>query len=799
MRSAFFTLAGGALVATLIAVSLPARASQLSFLRVEDGRLVDEQGQTVVLRGCNLGNWLLIEPWMLGIDSGQIPDQQTLFDILRSRFGDAEGERLMDVYRASFITQRDFDLIKTFGFNAVRIPFDHELVENLSDDFALRDDAFEWLDAAMAMAEQAGLYIIWDMHGAPGGQSLDQPSGDRTQNELWSDDNAQERMAWIWQHIARRYKNRPAFAAYDVLNEPFGDFSADLRDDIVSVVDRSYDAIREIDPERPIFMPAALQGVSFYGDPGSHGWTGVGYTEHFYPGIFDSKPPTLQTHSEFLDGVLAGRDAFLTDVGAPYLIGEFNPIWEHVGGAAMTRRYFDTAESLGFSATLWSYKILKGQAGAFDNNWYMVSNGQPFTLNPRTDSKAQIEAKFASLATMPLAVDNELLGALTSIPAPALNLPDIDAPLAAPLADDPLAGWTMTNLGDAPPGALSVTSPSEFTLYASGSDLFSTSDSAQLLTQPWNGNVFVRAVIERFDAGATYGKAGLTLRASTGADAAHVTINVTPDGRVSATWRPSTKASTQQQTLGVRAFPIGLVIARQGGQIRMWMTDVDGNWEHFPFNESVSLPGTLEAGVVAASNTRGLYGAARLSQVSVGSSQPAMPNIPPIAGTNLLSNASFETSAGPFSPSLPGGWTIEGSHVTRETGWTPLRSGDAVLAYRHWEAGGSGTESISQDISGLVPGQRYVLAAYASIDDVSGNVPDAFELQIEDVSSGELLIVTKTSIAVSEMTPGPEFSRVELPFRATGGSARVRMRFVPSDGGNDGALKIDDVVLYAAP
>ena len=62
-------------VAALFAVAVvPARAAEFSFLHIEDGQMVDEQGRPVVLRGCNLGNWLLIEPWMLGIDTDQTPD-----------------------------------------------------------------------------------------------------------------------------------------------------------------------------------------------------------------------------------------------------------------------------------------------------------------------------------------------------------------------------------------------------------------------------------------------------------------------------------------------------------------------------------------------------------------------------------------------------------------------------------------------------------------------------------------------------------------------------------------------------
>ena len=36
----------------------------LSLLQVHDGALVNEAGETVILNGVNLGNWMLMETWM---------------------------------------------------------------------------------------------------------------------------------------------------------------------------------------------------------------------------------------------------------------------------------------------------------------------------------------------------------------------------------------------------------------------------------------------------------------------------------------------------------------------------------------------------------------------------------------------------------------------------------------------------------------------------------------------------------------------------------------------------------------
>ena len=774
------------------------RAAALEPLRVDNGQLVNAAGDEVVLRAINLGNWLLIEPWMLGLNTQDIPDQATFLGILEDRFGASEAERLMDIYRAGYIAPRDMQTVALLGFNTVRLPFDHALVEDESDSFRLRDDAFEWLDRAFDMAEDAGIYVILDMHGAPGGQSLDQPSGDRTENDLWFNDEAQERLAWIWQHIARRYKNRHAFAAYDMLNEPYGDFVTDYSDELISITQRVHDAVRLIDPERPIFIPGTLNGgVAFYGEPAGRGWTGIGLTEHYYPGIFDGNPPSLAGHARLIEGRLAERAAYAASVGAPFFLGEFNPVFDRAGNPGVLRAYADRGAAMGVSTAWWAYKILKADAGLRPNNWELVTNASPFDLgNPRTAPKAQIEAAFESLATMALVTDAATAGSLTD-PNPADPLPVIGAPVGSAPIDEGVAGFQVSAIGQARAPSVVGNGGSE-RLFASGRDIFGTEDSFSFVHATQTGNTLVSATIDRFEAEGRFAKAGLMLRSSEEADASHATIHVFRDGRVLLLTRSTDGATSSQQQIGTTAFPAGLAIARLNGALRAWYTDVDGVWQAAVITAPVTLPSAVRAGLAVSSGDDTLYGVTSFADLALASSfeLPPAPAVP--VGPDLMINGGFEAAT---NQSVPAGWQLNGPAIGRETGWVPVRDGNALLAYRHWQAPGGEWSYAERSIGGLVPGDGHELVVHVNRDTVDFNEEAARTLRLEIRGFGAPeRVLEAIDFPVQDIETGSAWSRLVVPFRPTDSAVTVRLSFEPAPSGTrDGAVKVDEVRVLVRP
>ena len=774
----------------------PARGgsdSPLPRLKPDGHWLVDEQGQRVVLKGCNLGNWLLIEPWLLALDDERIRDQHDLITTLESRFGNERAERLMDTYRANWITPREFEVVKSFGFNVVRVPFHHGLLANEERPFDLREDAFEWLDRAVEMAEQAGVYVILDMHGAPGGQSTDMPSGRIGQNKLWGNEVNQKRTAWLWQRIAERYRGRPAVVAYDLLNEPWGDFQEDVRPELVSIVDRIYRAIREVDPDTLILAAGTLRGMAFYGRPQDRGWTNVGFTEHFYPGLFSQGSPSLETHARFITYKLAAKRRIVEQLGVPYLMGEFNVVFDSAAQPELMRRYFDIYGSNGWLATMWTIRMIHPDGGVRPHNWYLATNAEPFALpDLHTASYEQIEHAFHQLGTQPLAVDEELRTALTASSSSPLRLADLPPiPPEAP-ATDSIQGWTSTDVAATLPGGQQRQVDDRVTIYGSGADVWADRDEFHYLHRDADDCFAVQAWLMSFDASHQFAKAGWMLRESLSPDAAHVLVHAFPDGRVMLAWRSEPGGQTQERTLSISGRPVGLGMERGRGVVWARYCDADGHWHREQVGEIPALAHGGLLGLIVSSHDEAVLAAATFQGLEDQTFPPRSHGDGP---RSLLENGSFElVKDAKTAPDQPGNWDRWGHWFNREKDWTPRRDGKSVLGYHHWQIDSADNSGVYQDVTGIEPGSRCSFRVYANRDVPAAGKhgPDSVELRIESLYQGRLLTVASQTYQAKDLASGDGWSLLQTTGTIPTDKARVLIVVNPSrEAPRDSAIKFD--------
>jgi endoglucanase len=383
-------LAGAALGLALLCGFSPTPAHALNMLRASGRNIVDSTtGAVVRLRGVNLGGWLVQEKWMTPLDSGGLVDTYSVMKELDRRFGVATEQSLMKTYQDNWITTTDLDNIRAGGYNVVRVPVwwgNFYALDNVSNS-GWRADAFEKLDWIVNNAGSRGLYVIIDMHGVVGGQSLSDTTGQANRNEYWSNGSHQGNTAWMWWQIANRYKGNATVAGYDLINEPIGAPSPSA---VWSAYDSLYKSVRSVDPGHMIFLEGAYGSWnwSMLPNPAQYGWTNVVYEMHEYQ--YNGSAAQVQQ----------GATNQVTDFNnhaswnVPGYIGEFNSMGTGSATWAATKTTYDNA---GLSWTMWSYKATHGLVpdswGWYDPTWW------PATPNISTDSAATISTKWQQWKT----------------------------------------------------------------------------------------------------------------------------------------------------------------------------------------------------------------------------------------------------------------------------------------------------------------------------------------------------------------------------------------------------------------
>lgn len=811
----------GVFGAAAMGVPTPARAADLPMLHADGTHLVDPADHEVVLRGCNLGNYLMLESWMFGgtllSDGSPFRDGYSVYHTLEQRFGKAGADRLMALYRDNWIEPRDFELIKSFHFNVVRLPFDYRLVQEDQPPFAIRPDAFRWLDHAVAMAESAGVYVILDLHGTPGGQSMEDHTGRSGQDHLWNSPEDQQRTVMLWKAVAEHFKDRSSVAAYDLINEPYGNHHEDCRPVLARLLPEIAKAIRATGDQHVVFFPGALNGgIAFYGNPHEQGLTNVAFTEHYYPGLFGSTP-ALETQARTLNQELPAKEAYLQRIDCPYYVGEFNVVLAQEDPARLMRAYYDRFAQYGWAGTMWSYKLISTAGGVHPSAWYLVTNADPLPSVDLAHSSAnELENFFKSLGTVPLAVDEAMRQGLTTADPGPLHLstyPQLSSRIPDAPPSEP-SGYTSVDIGGATAGYTSAGSDGTVTVMGGGGDIYGAADSCRFVsTLAHGGAADERATITSFLNTNEYAKAGVMARWGDGqagsADspdapgAAMAMVNLFPDGTVALITRsrPGSGAVEQKVAAGV-LLPVELRLKIAGGQATGMYRDNSGDWKTIGTGE-VPSSGAFRIGLAVCSHVDAVLTSvtARLGPAADSAlPAPGSEGASAAAGapTSLLTNGSFEQAGD--QPDLAAGWNRWGDWMNREAGWKPTHSGTAEIGYHHWQITSASTSGLWQDAS-VEPGKRYTFSIYAQHDRVEANQHDAstVELRLESTTPGGQVTVNSRNFDVSKLASGSDWTRLSISGTAASDNLRVLVVITPAEEGpRGGSIKLDDATLTPA-
>lgn len=240
-----------------IKATSPRALNEEDFLHTENGGFVSECGARLSLRGINLNDDLF---YFTKADLDENAKSYDVFASLKNRFGRYGAKELVKKYNEAFITPADLKYIRKLGANCVRIPLRYKYLcrkENCKGDID-----FDRLDFLVEKCKKLGVYVIFDLHSAPGFQnnSSSCASGDESMLFDSGKDGFEARNAVIklWTQIAVHYKDEPAVAAYDLLNRPLhfvSDWEKKL-DTLHKFYRRIYKAIRNVGDKHIVIMQA---------------------------------------------------------------------------------------------------------------------------------------------------------------------------------------------------------------------------------------------------------------------------------------------------------------------------------------------------------------------------------------------------------------------------------------------------------------------------------------------------------------------------------------------------------------
>jgi endoglucanase len=372
-------------------------------LKASGTKIVNSSNKEVLLRGVNLGQWLVMEGFMSGSNGNMTPSAMKR-KLAASGKTRQEIETYFKQYRDNFITKADIDYIASKGFNCIRLPLHYELfltaaqrekrLDVIYSDGTAKEtaytnyknslqswvtdntmatsssiDGFQIIDNLVTWCKANNIYIILDMHTVPG------TAGDNTSitdemmdgfsyggRDFFYDSKNREALYRIWDKISERYKDESTICMYDLINEPHNKPSGTLVDlsfDEMTQLKNSYNTlintIRANNDQKIILLQGGDFGndyqssnVSIY-PSGFTNATNLVYNFHRYRG--DNSKTAINSDTDNLS-LFGSAAAFRTTHNVPLFCGETGLDDDYIRLSGN----FSAMKDLGIGWALWTYK-----------------------------------------------------------------------------------------------------------------------------------------------------------------------------------------------------------------------------------------------------------------------------------------------------------------------------------------------------------------------------------------------------------------------------------------------------------
>jgi hypothetical protein len=160
--------------------------------------------------------------------------------------------------------------MKSWGFNSVRVAMHYKWLtlsvekEPVSGENTWLETGFQLIDSLLDWCSDNQMYLILDLHGAPGGQGKETNISDYDPSKpsLWESQANKNKTIALWRKLAERYSDEPWIGGYDLINETNWTFPEGNNSKLKELMVNITKAIREVDKNHLII----IEGNGFAND-----------------------------------------------------------------------------------------------------------------------------------------------------------------------------------------------------------------------------------------------------------------------------------------------------------------------------------------------------------------------------------------------------------------------------------------------------------------------------------------------------------------------------------------------------
>src|SRR4030081_1257132 len=109
------------IVTLMLALNINLSAQDKGFITVKGKEILGADRQPFLIKGTNLGNWLIPEGYMFKFKSVNSP--RLINQAISELLGPDEARVFWEKYLRTYIGEGDIHYLKTIGVNSIRIPF----------------------------------------------------------------------------------------------------------------------------------------------------------------------------------------------------------------------------------------------------------------------------------------------------------------------------------------------------------------------------------------------------------------------------------------------------------------------------------------------------------------------------------------------------------------------------------------------------------------------------------------------------------------------------------------------------